>query len=310
MQALLSLVDSDKRDPNENFARELMELFTLGVEGGYREKDVREAARALTGWRSVYREGRPLKVHYDPEYHDAGLKTILGHTGRWDWRDVLRIVVAHPTHPGFLVDKLWAYFVGDVKLDASTRRSLTRLYVGSGHRIAPVVEQILSDGDLYRDLDRPAMVTWPVVHIAVLLRQVQRPVDTDAWSWLQDQMGQGLFDPPSVAGWDWGAAWMSTASMHGRFLAATYICADGPAEVREHTAKPAWSAAEHVRQARRATGDPWTSAATDAQLARLAQEFLKKGGKDGDGKTPEYIARLAQAALRHFLLSGPDAQLS
>jgi hypothetical protein len=147
------------------------------------------------------------------------------------------------------------------------------------------------------------------VQIAGQLRQVGRGVDTDAWSWLQDHMGQSLFSPPSVAGWDWGAAWMSTASMHGRFLAATYLCAEPPVEVGEHTADPAWTAAEHVARARRATGDPWTSRATDAELSRLAAQFLSQG-RGRDGKTPDYVARLAQAALRHLLLSGPDAQLS
>jgi len=308
MQAFLSLVDSNKEEPNENFARELMELFTLGADAGYSERDVREAARALTGFRGIWRQGQPLKTHYVPEAHDDGTKTILGQTGRWDWRDVLRIVVAHPAHAGFLVDKLWLYFVGDEPPSRATRTALARTYVRSGHRIAPVVEDILTSPALYRGLDRPAMVKWPVVYIAGTLKQVGRPIDTSAWSWLQDMMGQGLFDPPSVAGWDWGAAWMSTASMHSRFVAATYICSEAPVEVREHGAKPAWSAAEHVRRARRATGDPWTSRATDVQLQRISREFLLKG-KDWQGKTPEYIARVTQSALRHLLLSGPDAQL-
>ena len=95
MQAFLSLVDSDKRDPNENYARELMELFTLGVTGGYTERDVREAARALTGFKGNWHDGRPLTISYDPERHDDGAKQLLGHRGRLDWQDVLRLVVGH-----------------------------------------------------------------------------------------------------------------------------------------------------------------------------------------------------------------------
>lgn len=308
MQAFLSLVDSDKDEPNENYARELMELFTLGVDGGYTERDVREAARALTGFQGIWKEGQPLRTRYDPDAHDGGVKTILGQKGRWDYRDVLRIVVAQPAHAPYLVTKLWSYFVGDDGPSTATRRRLAQVYVRSGHRIAPVVREILASPALYRGLDRPAMVKWPVVHIAGMLRQTGRPVDTRAWSWLQEEMGQGLFDPPSVAGWDWGTAWMSTASMHARFVAATYMCSDAPVEVGKHDASVTWSSREHVAHARRATGDPWTSAATDAQLRRLAREFLA-AGRTRDGQTPEYIARLTQAALRHLLLSGPDAQL-
>src|SRR3954471_922984 len=85
MQAFLSLVDSDKREPNENYARELMELFTLGVTGGYTERDVREAARALTGFKGNYHQGRPLTVSYEAERHDDGAKQLLGHRGKLDW---------------------------------------------------------------------------------------------------------------------------------------------------------------------------------------------------------------------------------
>ena len=105
MQAFLSLVDSDKRDPNENYARELMELFTLGVTAGYTERDVREAARALTGFKGHWRDGRPLTISYDPERHDDGAKQLLGHRGRLDWRDVLRLVVGHRAHAPFLVGR-------------------------------------------------------------------------------------------------------------------------------------------------------------------------------------------------------------
>ena len=128
MQAFLSLVDSDKRDPNENYARELMELFTLGVTGGYTERDVREAARALTGFKGDWHDGRPLTVSYDAERHDDGVKRLLGHRGRLDWQDVLRLVVDHRAHAPFLVGKLWDFFITE-PLPAATRRRLARIYV-------------------------------------------------------------------------------------------------------------------------------------------------------------------------------------
>jgi uncharacterized protein (DUF1800 family) len=307
MQSFLSLVDSDKRDPNENYARELMELFTLGVTGGYTERDVREAARALTGFKGNWREGRPLTIAYDPERHDDGRKTLLHHSGRLNWQDVLGIVVRHRSHAPFLVGKLWDFFVTE-PLPPATRKRLARVYVGSHHRIAPVVREILTSKALYAELDHPRMVKWPIVQIAGNLRLVGRGVDTDDWAWISSMMGQMPFSPPSVAGWDWGPAWMSTATMRARFLCATWICKDAPVKVEKGTVDPAWTAAEQVERARAATGRPRTSATTDRELHRLARRFLTTNVEPG-ADVPQYQAELAQSALRHLLLSGPDACL-
>jgi hypothetical protein len=306
MQAFLSLADSDKRAPNENFARELLELFTLGAGNGYSERDIREAARALTGFRGHWDDGRPFRVSYDRAAHDGGVKRIFGRRGRFDWRDVLDLGVAHPRHPGFLVGKLWSFFVTE-PLDHRTRRALVRTYVRSGRRVGPVVAEILDHPALYADLGAPRMVKPPIVYVAGMLRATGRGVDTDAWAWLSDMMGQALFRPPSVAGWDWGAAWMSTATMRARFQAATWVTRDPPVRVPEGGARPRWSAAEHVARARRATGDPWTSAATDRELLGLARRLLHEDPRPGG--VPQWRADLTQNALRHLLLAGPDAQL-
>jgi uncharacterized protein (DUF1800 family) len=307
MQSFLSLADSDRRHPNENFARELFELFTLGADNGYSERDVREAARALTGFRGHWEEGRPFRVSYDRALHDPGVKVLFGHRGRLDWRDVLDLAVRHPRHPAFLVGKLWSFFVTE-PLPVGTRRRLTRTYVRSGHRIAAVVREILDDPALYADLAHPRMVKSPVVLLAGMLRATGRGVDTADWTWICDQMGQRPFHPPSVAGWDWGPAWMSTATMRARFIAATWVTKDRPVAVAEGAAKVTWSAGEHVARARRATGRPWTSSATDAELLALARDFSSRGRRRGEPVSP-WRAALTQNALRHLLLAGPDAQL-
>jgi uncharacterized protein (DUF1800 family) len=306
MQGFLSLVDSDKSSPNENYARELMELFTLGAGAGYSERDVREAARALTGFKGDWDHG-PLKVKYDPRRHDGGVKRLLGHRGRLGWKDVLDLVVGHRAHAPFLVGKLWGYFVAE-PLPPATRRALARTYVRSGHRVAPVVRAILAHPALYANLERPAMVKWPIVHLAGMLRMVGRTVDTHDWAWISDQMGQMPFHPPSVAGWDSGPAWMSTATMHGRFNAATYICKDAPVKVEKGSVDVAWSAADHVARARAATGQPWTSAATGQRLAAMADEFLAADRPAGR-PLQSWQAEVTQSALRHLLLAGPDAVL-
>jgi uncharacterized protein (DUF1800 family) len=284
-----------------------MELFTLGVTGGYTERDVREAARALTGFKGNWQNGKPLTISYDPERHDDGSKRLLGERGRFNWEDVVGIVVRHRSHAPFLVSKLWSFFVTE-PLPPATRKRLARLYVQSHHRLAPVVREILNSRALYADLDEPRMVKWPIVQLAGNLRMVGRGVDTDSWAWISDMMGQKPFDPPSVAGWDWGPAWMSTATMRARFLCATYVTKDPPVAVVKGTVDPAWKPAEHVERARIATGRPWTSPATDRQLLALARRFTTINVKPG-AEVPPYQAELTQAALRHLLLSGPDACL-
>jgi uncharacterized protein (DUF1800 family) len=215
--------------------------------------------------------------------------------------------VRHRSHAPFLVGKLWDFFITE-PLPPATRKRLARVYVESHHRVAPVVREVLSSRALYAELDNPRMVKWPIVQIAGSLRMVRRGVDTDDWAWIVSMMGQMPFSPPSVAGWDWGPAWMSTATMRARFLCATWICKDPPVKVGKGTVDPKWTPAEQVERARAATGRPSTSSATDRELLRLARRFLSINVKPG-AEVPQYQAELAQSALRHLLLSGPDACL-
>jgi uncharacterized protein (DUF1800 family) len=307
MQLFLSLADSTKEAPNENYARELMELFTLGR--GYTERDVREAARALTGFRARWTDDGFKGIWFDRTAHDRGVKRILGKRGRFGWRDVLRIVTSNGHHPPFLVDKLWSYFVS-VPIDARTRRALVRRYRRSGLRIKPVVESILRHPALYADLDRPDMVKAPVVFLAGAIRTVGGGIQRDSWPWLLEMMGQYPFDPPSVAGWDWGPAWLSTNTVHARFRAITYLMVDGgPLAVPDGAApERGGPPADAIARARAATGDPWTSPETDAALQRMAENWY------ADFKPTQtwgWQTRSDQRerALRHLLMSGPDAQL-
>lgn len=155
MLLFLSLADSTKQQPNENYARELMELFTLG--SGYTENDVREAARALTGFRSRRRGDGSVAVLYDARAHDARSKRLFGQRGNFDYRDVLDLCIGHRSHAPFLVSKLWDYFVG-TPIEPTARRRLAGVYREHGHRIAPVVREILEHPATYRELDAPDLV--------------------------------------------------------------------------------------------------------------------------------------------------------
>jgi Protein of unknown function (DUF1800) len=207
---------------NENYARELMELFTLGADrSAYTETDIREAARALTGWRNDW--SAELGAHnfrFDPNRHDTNSKTIFGRTGNWNWDDVPRLCLENPLHPSFLVEKLWSYFIPQPP-SADTRDALVSLYTGGSYGIRAVLEAILMHPDFY---EGPPMVKPPVVHLASLLRGLRRPVDTDAWSWLCQLAGQQLFWPPNVSGWD-DDRWLDTSRTRARWVIANYALA-------------------------------------------------------------------------------------
>jgi uncharacterized protein (DUF1800 family) len=220
--AMLQWLNGDentKSAPNENYGREMMELFSLGAErGAYSEDDIREQARALTGWRSDW--SNELGVHnfrFDPKRHDTGIKTVFGQSGSWGWEDACRLCVEHPLHASFFVEKLCGYFVADPPSSA-TRDALVGVYRDSGWAIRPVLEAILTGPELY---EGGPMVKPPVVHLAGMLRGLGRPVDTDAWTWLCEEAGQQLFWPPNVSGWD-DRRWLDTSRMRARWNIAYY----------------------------------------------------------------------------------------
>lgn len=308
MQVFLSLAGSHKDDPNENYAREVMELFTIG--SGYSEQDVREAARALTGFKLVLSSGRVTGVEFDPARHDAGPKTIFGKTGNWSWEDVLRLCLEHDAHAPFLVEKLWSFFIPSPIL-ASTKAKLAKSYRDSGYRIAPLVRRILDHPHLYSNLDRPDMVKWPVVYVAGQLRQLGAPVNRRSWVYLTASMGQLLFQPPSVAGWDWGAAWMSSNAMRMRFVAANELLRKGgPIAVTAGSVDPGLSADAHYDLAHRTVGRPHVTRSSQLVLKRMIATFLAAPeASNKSEKVQRANAENLQRALRHLLVSGPDNQL-
>jgi hypothetical protein len=308
MQLHLSIAGSHKSVPNENFARELFELYTLGADHGYTEDDVREAARALTGWVAVRSNGRVTGTTFDPSRHDPGDKTIFGQRGPWGWDDVLRLTLARKGLGEHLAGKLWAELVG-TPLRRDTRRRLVREFQRSGHSIRVLVAAILRSPALYEDLGRPDLVKSPVVFVAGLLRANRWPVDRTAWAALLTLMGQRPFMPPSVAGWDGGAAWCTTAAFRARFFAAYEVLRDkgGLAPVGAGSVDPALDPAGHLALAKRATGDPFTTPRTDRELRRLAAQVLARPAVDD--RTRRHNAENAQTALRTLLIAGPDNQL-
>lgn len=305
MQLFLSLAGSTKDAPNENYARELMELFTLGK--GYRERDVREAARALTGFDMRWDDRGLVSIRYEADLHDDGRKQILGKRGRFGVDDVLDIVCAHPRHAPFLVEALWSFFV-PTPPSRATVRSLAGLYRRSGLRIKPVVRAILEHPALYRDLDRPAMVKCPIVYVAGAMRTSGTHVTHAYPVWLLDTMGQQPFRPPSVAGWEWGPKWMSSNAMLQRFAFANYLVVYGAPKVEEGSMEVATKPKRAFELAHAAVGAPAVSARTRRALVRLAADWyddIPASWRNEAG----YRADALQRTLRHLLIACPDSQL-
>ena len=258
----LSGAQNREDSPNENYARELMELFTLGADRGYTEDDVREQARALTGFRNDWDDGvGPNNFRFDSEYHDGGMKRIFGKKGRFEWRDSCEMCLAHPSHPSFFVEKLWSYFI-PAPPGRKTRRALQSLYVRGRYEVRPVVEAILRHPAFY---EGPRMVKPPVVYLAGLLRGSGRWLDTESWTWLSDMMRQRLFVPPNVAGWE-DDRWLDTGTWRARWLTASHVLRDreeDPGKPYDETEQPATA----VDRALAFWGQPTMSATTRAPPA-------------------------------------------
>jgi hypothetical protein len=212
--AMLYFLDAQynvKGAPNENFAREVMELFTMGV-GNYSEKDVRECARAFTGW---YFDNLAFKV--DPEKHDGGAKTFLGRTGNFDGVDVIKIIFEQPVTAEYLAAKIYRFLVRD-ELSPELRKKLGGVLRGSNYEVKPLLTVILSSKDFYSEASYGGHIRGPVEHLITMMKHL----GVDAVPGVPDfnqstiAMGQHLLNPPSVAGWAGGKAWITPGLLIAR----------------------------------------------------------------------------------------------
>jgi uncharacterized protein (DUF1800 family) len=208
----LDQAQSRKEHPNENFAREVMELFALG-EGHYTEKDISEAARALTGW-SLNRESQ--KFVDRPFAHDDGIKTFLGRSGNLDGEDILRQIVEQPQAAIFITGKVWNFFAGEMP-SVSLNLALAEEFRRNGCNFKPLLRTILLSEEFYsapvigHQVKSP--VQWLVGTVRMLECELPPPL---ASTNLLRGLGQDLFAPPNVKGWDGGLAWITTNTLLAR----------------------------------------------------------------------------------------------
>jgi len=297
MLVFLNGIENTRRRPNENYARELMELFTLGADrGAYTETDVRELARALTGWDADWSDGW-VNFRYDPARHDATDKTVFGRRGAWTWEDAVRLCLDHPLHPSFLVRKLWSYFVPTAPGEA-TQAALERHYVASGFRVGPLVEAILLHPDLYAG---PVMVKPPVVFCAGVMRARERTVDHDWFWWFASDSGQRLYLPPNVSGWN-DQGWLDTSTLRGRWRLVSTVVDRGRAEPDGYD--PAESPQLALERALQWWGNPSITEETRAELERFAAAAIPPAPASWEHP---HLRANRQNALRHLIATCPDA---
>jgi uncharacterized protein (DUF1800 family) len=210
--AMLVWLDSNqnvKSHPNENYAREVMELFTLGP-GNYTEKDVRDAARAFTGWHTT--GGSFSFVRGE---HDFGAKTVLGKTGDWDGDDVLKVLLDQPACAKFLVRKLYRFLVNEAADPPdSFLAPLADAFRQSDYDIAGVVRTILKSRHFYSEYAYRQKVKWPAEYAVGMVRMIG--VNPYSLLGVMELMGQQLYAPPNVKGWEAGKAWLNTATVLAR----------------------------------------------------------------------------------------------
>lgn len=198
-----------KGKPNENFARELLELFTLG-EGNYSEHDIKEAARAFTGWRVKRKTGVFVKRK---RQHDDGIKTFLGVTGNLDGEDIVDEILRQPRTAEFISEKLWRSFVS-VAPDEDRIKQLAQVFRSSGYEIKPLLRAILTAPEFSQQTNIGSLIKSPVELIVGSVRLFQLPVENPAMlARAGRKLGQDIFNPPNVKGWPGGEAWITADSL-------------------------------------------------------------------------------------------------
>ncbi|MDX6666435.1 MAG: hypothetical protein QOG68_2641 [Solirubrobacteraceae bacterium] len=312
MSYFLTMCYNQAGQVNENYAREFMELFCLGVvdaqgNPNYTQGDVGQLARAFTGWRL---DQQPANATYGqvsfggPSYFDSGSKTIFGQTGNFGAAEGVDLVLARPSHAPFLVRKLWGEFISQ-PIPQATLDALVATYTAGGQlKLKPLLKGILNDPLMFASIDEPDMIKPPIVLTVGVLKALDVGM---RWFWIPDvmtDMQQRPYNPPNVSGWEGGLSWLNTNTAQARFelvLRALYLKHRGyanvitpPADVPGETAQQAYDRA-YV-----AVGSPWLSAGTASLLQTMAAGMAA-------GTAAQRAQR--QYALRAYILAGPDAQV-
>jgi uncharacterized protein (DUF1800 family) len=216
-----------KKSPNENFAREVMELFTMG-RGNYSETDIKEAARAFTGW------GYNLQGEFvfRKQQHDNGQKTFLGKTGYFDGEDILNILLENKQTAYYITKKIYSYFVNEEINEEKVQWLSTRFYNGK-YNIKSLLEDIFTSDWFYTEVNIGKKIKSPVELLAGMRRLLPLELDNDnAQLLFQKVLGQILFYPPNVAGWPGGKNWIDSSTLMVRMQIPQVLTAHESISIR------------------------------------------------------------------------------
>jgi hypothetical protein len=216
--AMIKYLDNDrnlKGQPNENLAREIMELFSMGVDQGYTEQDIVQAARALTG----YTLDQPTSgFRYLHDRHDSGDKTIFGKTGPWTGDDLVRLILEQPATSRFIARRLWQHF-GSIEPPAETVEQLAAVLRASNYEIEPALKNLFLSKEFYSAAVMGQQIKAPIELVVGTLRDlgVRQVKDYGRLDAMVRDMGQELFEPPDVKGWRHGRPWISSSRLFVRY---------------------------------------------------------------------------------------------
>ena len=230
MLAFLNNQQNKKQHPNENFAREVMELFTMG-RGNYTENDVKEGARAFTGW-SFNARGEFM---FRKNQHDDGSKTFLGKTGNFDGDDILNILLENKQTANFISKKIYRYFVNE-NIDEKNQQWLSGRFHKSNYDIAKLLEEIYTSDWFYDEKNIGTHIKSPVELLAGIRRLLPMQIENDQSQLIfQRALGQVLFYPPNVAGWPGGKNWIDSSSLMLRLRIPQIFAANDAIDIMPKT---------------------------------------------------------------------------
>lgn len=199
-----------KDRPNENYARELMELFTIG-RGNYSEQDVKEAARAFTGWFCDKKTGA---FQFKEKAHDNGNKTFMGKSGNFDGGDIVNMILAKKETAIFIARKLYRFFVNEMKAEEKRVAELADFFYKSNYDIAKTMRYLFEAEWFYEDGHAGAKIKSPIELLVGMAKVLKLKVENEeAWLFPQRALGQILFMPPNVAGWPGGKTWIDNSTL-------------------------------------------------------------------------------------------------
>ena len=303
--AMLIWLDSTinkKAKPNENYAREIMELFTLG-RGHYTEKDVQEAARAFTGWFVVRDEFREVL-----RQHDDGVKTVLNRSGAWDGDDIPGILLQQPACAEFICRKLFRHFVSDTQTPSDALIApLAQAFRESHYQIQVPVATILRSTLFFDPSMRRRRVKSPVEFAVGTIRAleiVNPTVQSAALAEACRRMGQSLFAPPSVAGWDGGPGWINSTTMLARANLALGLLSDQD-EVLGQRCNPWALAARHGCSRRESLAGFFIDLLAAGALEPEARQQIEKAATN-----ERYADDAAAREVVRLILTAPEYQLA